>query len=208
VEPGVLSTLNQFDVWNAVPLDGSATYAEISARTGLGAAAAQRLLQHAMTRRVFAETSPGSGRVAHTAASALAARDALLRAWMGHNLEEVAVAAPRLPDALRRWAGVPEPEDPARCAARVALFPDLPDGATAWDFFAADDDEGRKAKGWRIARFGDAMHCIAESPGFNVDSVCDMIDWEGMGEATVVDVSPLPQPREPLFRSPAGAPQS
>jgi transcription initiation factor IIE alpha subunit len=71
--------LNHFDVFKAVPLDGSATYEEIAIRTGIPVDIARRYLRYAFTLRIFEERD---GRVHHTAASAEGATSKYLKSWV------------------------------------------------------------------------------------------------------------------------------
>ena len=71
-DAAALNILNHFDFWSAVPVDGSASYAEIAQRTRLPQDVVYRVVQHATTLRLFAETEPGkpSSRIQHTSRSA------------------------------------------------------------------------------------------------------------------------------------------
>jgi hypothetical protein len=71
--------LNHFDVFKAVRLDSSATYEEISARTGIPLDVARRYLRYAFTLRIFEEKD---GRVFHTAASAEGVTGQYFKSWV------------------------------------------------------------------------------------------------------------------------------
>ncbi|KAL1840070.1 hypothetical protein VTK73DRAFT_3857 [Phialemonium thermophilum] len=56
----ILSVLDRFDFWSAVPLSGSASYADVAARTQLPETLVRRILRHAMTMRLFAQAGQSS----------------------------------------------------------------------------------------------------------------------------------------------------
>ncbi|KAK1770138.1 O-methyltransferase-domain-containing protein [Phialemonium atrogriseum] len=193
----ILDVLNQFDFWSAVPLSGSVTQAEVAARTGLPEDLVRRFLRHAATMRLFALVpagdGDGSGRVAHTAASAFVARSPAHRGWIAHHLEESRVACTRLPDALRRFsvgrAGAAQ--ELGETAFALAFGGGEGDGAgtgvTFWDFIR-EDGEGER-KGFRTGRFAQAMQAGRGSSGVDFGGLLrGGFDWEGLGEGTVVDV--------------------
>ncbi|RKK23548.1 hypothetical protein BFJ67_g17116 [Fusarium oxysporum f. sp. cepae] len=53
-DASVTNILNQFNFWNAVPIGGSATYAEITARVHLPESIVRRVLKYAISIRIFA----------------------------------------------------------------------------------------------------------------------------------------------------------
>ncbi len=179
----VLDVMNQFNFWDAVPLNGSATYAEISSKTGLTESMVRRILRHAMTLHIFTETEPGSGVVIHTSNSIFPVENPKIRSWLGHNLEEIAAACPLLPDVLRKYGETPEAGE----SATMQLFrPNSPKDMNVFDFFAIDG-EGTK-RGWRMRRFGDAMGLMSSQRGAESTPLLAAFDWDALGEATVVDV--------------------
>lgn len=179
----VLDVMNQFNFWDAVPLNGSATYAEISSKTGLTENMVRRILRHAMTLHIFSETEHGSGEVIHTPNSIFPVENPKIRSWIGHNLEDVAPACPLLPDVLRKYGETPEAgESPS-----MQFFkPNSPKNMNLFDFFAIDG-EGTK-KGWRMRRFGDAMGWISSQGSGKSAPLIAAFDWDSLGEATIVDV--------------------
>lgn len=179
----VLNLLNEFNFWDAVPLDGSATCAEIAAKVDLPESMTRRILRHAMTQHIFDEKVPGSGRVKHTVNSAFAVRHPLVRAWLGHNLEEVAASEPLLPQVLRT---VGEPEEAADSPLMQMLDPTAPKHRNFFDFAAMDGEGDRK--GWRMARFAACMAHMSASGGASFEPLMAAYDWDALGEATVVDI--------------------
>ncbi len=174
--------MDQFNIFDAVPLTGDVSYADIAEKVGLSEQLVRRVLRYAMTLQIFAETAPGSGRIVHTATSAEAAKSPLLRAWIGHQVEEVASCAVKGVEAIRRF---PDSTDPTQAAIMMALAPDKV-GTMSFFNWAAQEGEGEK-RGWRVRRFAQAMACMS-TRGFG-SHINDGFDWDSLGEATVVDVS-------------------
>lgn len=136
-----------------------------------------------MTKRIFAETPIGDG-VVHTVSSAAPVKRPKIRALMGHNLEEVAPAVLRLPDALRKWGDSGEPN---KTAGMLYHCPDDPELRNVFDWFSKDGESGKK--GWRHARFGEAMASVMDEPAFNFKThLHRMLDWNNFGEGPLVDV--------------------
>lgn len=187
----VVDVLNQFDFFSAVPIDGSATYASISAFTKLPESVVRRILRHAFTLHLFAETSPGSGQVVHTAATAYMVKQPLMCSWVGMNCEEVSKGCVTVPEALRAYSlGKGQiTQKPGECPTGRAFWnkegqhPEK----TVFDWFEEDGEEA--AKGWRERRFGKAMHALAGTTTVTPEQILRGMDWSGLGEATVVDVS-------------------
>lgn len=69
-----LQAINEYNISQCVPLNGTATYAEISQKSGLELDKCRRIIRYVMTNHVFYEPMPEH--VAHTALSALAASKA------------------------------------------------------------------------------------------------------------------------------------
>lgn len=86
---GVLSALNYFNFWDAVPVEGTISYSDLGQKVGLSESRTSRLLKHAYTMMIFYE--PQKGFVAHTATSAVLVKNVDLRAWIGHNSDELLV---------------------------------------------------------------------------------------------------------------------
>ncbi|EWZ80437.1 hypothetical protein FOWG_15530 [Fusarium oxysporum f. sp. lycopersici MN25] len=87
-DASVTNILNQFNFWNAVPIGGSATYAEITARVHLPESIVRRVLKYAISIRIFAGANDKPDSVCHTSLSALPARNRLYQNWLRHLLEE------------------------------------------------------------------------------------------------------------------------
>lgn len=104
-----LNILNQFDFWNAVPVEGEASLAEIAEHVYLPVEAISRVLDHAFTMRFFMKPSPNATSVRYTSRSAALAKDAGLVALVQTVLDETGPPMLVLPEALRRYSqGKPE----------------------------------------------------------------------------------------------------
>lgn len=81
-----LQFIYAYDMVNTFPINGEATYEQISEKCGLNVIDTRRILGYAMTNHIFKEVRPGV--VAHTAASKLLASDPLLTDYVGIVTEE------------------------------------------------------------------------------------------------------------------------
>lgn len=104
----ISKVLADYEVYSAVPLKGSASFAEISAKVGLNESLTTRLLRYATTMRVFQESTPG--RISHTAQSAFRVRypDTVRveRYFQGTDFK-MALA---LPEAIKRYPEIGGPD--------------------------------------------------------------------------------------------------
>ncbi|KAL4891044.1 S-adenosyl-L-methionine-dependent methyltransferase [Aspergillus ambiguus] len=180
---------NNFKFWEAVPLNASASYAEIAERTNLPEQIVRRFLKMGFTLFVFAEEAPGSDRVVHTAASAHMVRSPFVRSFVAHCLEDVRPAATVGVEALRKWfMGREEaPEDVETCAWPLATDDGRQRGVHIWPFFDNFERHGQP-KGFRAGRFAEAMQGLGETSGVMTETVLRKFDWGSLGEATVVDM--------------------
>lgn len=194
-----LNVLNHFDFWAAVPLNGSASYAEIAERTNLPLDVAYRVLQHAFTLRFFAETtapsssSPSSARVEHSSRSAALATKPGLKSLV-HSVLDIS-SAPLLVmnDALERYsAGRPALTDRMDETSFALLHQGGQFGgrhANSWDFLENDGEGARR--GWRQKHFVQFMNFIKDI--FRLEGiVLKAMDWKAAGKVKVVDVSETP----------------
>ena len=177
-----LNTLNHFKVWNAVPLDGSATYGEIAERISLPEEVTKRLLQHAFNQRLFTETASG---VAHTSRSAALAKQAGLSSLVSSVLDISSTPLLVLNHALEKYTkGKPalsqEMNETSFALVHGGKF------RNSWDYLEFDG-EGEK-QGWRQKEFVQFMAFV--NGIFRLESIIlDCYKWEDAGKATVVDVS-------------------
>ncbi|KAI2820472.1 hypothetical protein CBS115989_3602 [Aspergillus niger] len=180
---------NNFNFWDAVPLNGSASYADIAKSTNLPEQIVRRILRLAFTIFVFAEEAPGSDRVVHTAASALIVRNPFVKSYLEHNMEDVRPAATVGVDALKKWfVGESEPpEDVAACPIALATYDGHQSGGDLWQLLENSERPGQP-KGFRAKRFAEAMQGLRMTSGVMTECVLKQFDWSSLNEATVVDL--------------------
>ena len=82
-----LHAIAHFRLAEAVPVEGTASFAEISAESALDEREVRRIMRYAMMEGIFEEG--GDGRVRHTAASRLLAEDCALQDWLDVTFKEV-----------------------------------------------------------------------------------------------------------------------
>jgi hypothetical protein len=190
-DAAALNILNYFDFWAAVPLEGSASYSDIAEHTSLPLDVVYRVLQHATTLRIFAETEPGkpSSRIQHTSRSAALARCSGLKALVATILDDAGAPMMVMNEALQRYSRGKPALTQDMSQSSFALFHS---GGTfgkhgnSWDLLE-NDGEGEN-QGWRQRNFVEFMHYIKEI--FHLEGVVlDSHDWKAVGKATVVDVS-------------------
>jgi hypothetical protein len=75
-----------FSLAKAIPLNGTATYAEIEIASGIKESICRRLIRYAILNHIFCEPSPGI--VAHTAVSRMMVENQDVQDWIGHNVDE------------------------------------------------------------------------------------------------------------------------
>ncbi len=131
----------------------------------------------------------------HTAASALIARQLLYRSYyLSHQLEDVKPAAAAGVEALKKFfVGHAEPPEGVEQSAFVLAVDegrrrDVP----LWDFLENYERPGQP-KGYRAKQFAEAMQAIGATVAVGTEAALEKFDWEGLGEATVVDVSQPPR---------------
>lgn len=182
--------LNSFKFWDAVPLNGSASYAQIAESTNLPESIVRRFLRYAFTSFVFTEAPIGSGNVVHTPASAYIARSPFMQAFLAHNLEDIRPATTVGVDALKKWfvGSVEPPEELTTCAMSLATDGGVQRDTDLWTFFN-NFERDDQPKGFRAKRFAEAMQGIAQNMGNLPEAVLKLFDWESLNDATVVDVS-------------------
>ncbi|KAH8659815.1 O-methyltransferase-domain-containing protein [Xylariales sp. PMI_506] len=173
-----LDVLNHFDFWHLVPLDGSATYAELAAATQL-------------PEQFEAPGADGpSNRVAHTAASAYPAREPLARSLISHCMRDSWPAAVVGVEALDRFfvgQGSQGSEEPGHCPFNISSEDGKVRGKGYWEFASTYEKPGQP-KGYRSKIFAEAMAALSKSFPGGIETVLEKFDWESLGEATVLDV--------------------
>lgn len=192
-----IGALNEWKVFDAVPLRGSITYAELAKKVNIPEARLRRVLRHAISDHVF--WAPTRDSVSHTSASAEVVRDPLLFAWLGHNFDEITPGTEKILKAMEKYG---ESEKPEHAGTMIAY------GKEEVPFFEWIDIDGTgeppkevsegkvvnddRTKGWRARRFGNAMKCMMQSGTHASSHATAGFDWGNLGKAIVVDVSTCP----------------
>ncbi|QKD62578.2 O-methyltransferase-domain-containing protein [Fusarium oxysporum Fo47] len=137
-DASVTNILNQFNFWNAVPIGGSATYAEITARVHLPESIVRLVLKYAISIRIFAGANDKPDSVCHTSLSALPARNRLYQNWLRHLLEEAGPGSLHVAESLRKFSnGKQEPSKPK--GWRSARFAECMQVAASASVIKTDD---------------------------------------------------------------------
>ncbi|KAF2795188.1 sterigmatocystin 8-O-methyltransferase [Melanomma pulvis-pyrius CBS 109.77] len=189
-DAAALNILNHFDFWAAVPLDGSASYPEIAKHVNLPLEVVQRVIQHAVTLRLFVETEPGrlASRIQHTCRSAALARSKGLQALVATTLDDSGAPMMVMHEALARFSAGKSTLTQDMNESSFALFHKGGTFGThgnTWDRTENDGDGDKK--GWRSANYVEFMRYVKEL--FQLEAVVlEAADWSSVGKATVVDV--------------------
>ena len=181
-----LTALAHFDVFAAVPLDGEISYSDLAAKVGVSTNHIRRIIRQAMTNNIFTESRPGY--VIHTATSAVPVKHPNIKAWIGHNGDDVASASVKVVEAMEKWGDSPEP---AESGFGLAFGLTTEKGRDSVFDFIGQDGEGEN-KGWRMKRVGAAMESMKGTGAHDVGHIHAGFDWDSLGKATVVDVSLSP----------------
>ncbi|TGO46651.1 hypothetical protein BOTNAR_0574g00050 [Botryotinia narcissicola] len=160
-----------FNILPAIPLDGGATYAEISAKVGLSERKVKTVVRKAMLNRMLREDVPDH--VVHTASSALLLRNHNMMNYYGFFVEHMFPASAKLAEALEKYKDSTAAQDTAFGLAfntKDGLFKYLEQSPEL------------------MARFVGAMEGVNKDPSQSQKHVITGYPWTELGEATVVDV--------------------
>lgn len=180
----VLGILNHFDFWSAVPLDGTATYASIAKKVDLPEEIVQRVVEHAKTLRIFADSATEAGKIQHSSRSAALAKQAGLRALVSTILDDAGPPMTVMPHALDKFNRGQEtlPQDMTKTAFNLFHGGKY---ANSWEYIE-NDGEGER-KGWRSRNFTTFMNYLKEI--FRLDGIVEgAYDWKAAGKVKVVDL--------------------
>ncbi|CCD54232.1 hypothetical protein ACHAPC_000993 [Botrytis cinerea] len=164
-----LQFIYAYDMVNTFPINGEATYEQISEKCGLNVIDTRRILGYAMMNHIFKEVRPGV--VAHTAASKLLASDPLLTDYVGIVTEERFQAAAHTVEAVQKFGYAKEPNQTGYSIGHrtnKGLYEEL----------SAYPSRGK--------RFANAM-CAFTSRN-DLSLLCERYDWRSLESATMVDV--------------------
>lgn len=171
-----LSWLCEYRIFHLVPLDAAAiSYADLAAATGAPEQRLKSILRMAMTSALFREQPCGT-RVAHSAASALLARDSGVYAYAAYMCARSAPTAMQMAAAHRRWGAAST--RPNETAYNAAFGTELP----FFDHVARDER--------RVAEFAAYMRNVRSSEGVDLKHLVAGFAWEDIPDGgVVVDVS-------------------
>lgn len=164
-----LQFIYAYDMANTFPIDGEATFEQISEKCGLNLIDTRRVLGYAMTNHIFKEVRPGV--VAHTAASKLLATDPMLTDYVGIVVEERFQAAAHTVEAVQKFGCAKEPNQTGYSIGH----------RTTKGFY-----EDLEAHPSRSKRFANAMSAFTSRT--EVSYLFESYDWRGLESATIVDV--------------------
>lgn len=164
-----LHAVYHFKIAQAVPLEGSISFASLSSAVGIDEMNLARIIRLLITERIFTELAPGF--VAHSAASRLLATDSGMQATVGHMLEGASSSSARMVEALEKFKGSQEPP------------------ASAWTLNFGAPFFGYMSQHPQILdRFAACMGAWSGNVDF-VAHMVDSFDWSALGDGLVVDVS-------------------
>ena len=158
-----------------VPLDGSASYEEISKASGLAAPMVYRFIRMGMTNNMFDEDS--SGRVVHTAITRLLVTDPDFADAIGMQIEELAPSGSRFIEAMEKFGQ--DAQEPNQNA--FALLNDTDKGT--YGFFGQHPERAR--------RFGAAMRFYTHGSSWGLRHILNAFDFSSLDYpgALIVDVA-------------------
>lgn len=172
IDNAVQQCIYHFNFLKAIPLEGGATYKELSKKVGLSEPQVKAIVRQSAMNRVLREEGPDY--VIHTASSALLLRNRAMMDWYGHCVEELFPASAKIAEALEKYQGSTAPQDSAFCLAFNTKEP-------IYKFLEQHPD--------RQARFFGAMEGVGKDPGHSLEHVVNGYPWAELGEASVVDAS-------------------
>ncbi|KAE8404382.1 S-adenosyl-L-methionine-dependent methyltransferase [Aspergillus pseudonomiae] len=155
---------------HAVPINGTATYAEIAEKVGLDRTLVERAIGALMGRRIFCQPSPGV--VAHTRLSHMMATDENFNSFVGICFDNALVWSAHITDALLKWGCS---EEPTETGFNIACGTEL----NFWEHMRADkglQERFSKGRAYLSANFSKVAGSAGE------------FDWGGIGEAVVVEI--------------------
>ncbi|KAI0171950.1 O-methyltransferase-domain-containing protein [Hypoxylon sp. FL1284] len=170
-----LRVVYRYKLANAVPLDGTASYAEIAAASGLKEDLCRRFMRLAMGNHIFTE-DPETQRVRHTASSRLLATDAGFADAVGLEIDDLGPASSKVVDVWEKHQQ--DMAEPSQSA-----FSMYNETNKTFFAFAATQPE-------RVRRFGAAMHYFTSSGTWDLRHMLSAFDWASIDQpgAQVVDI--------------------
>lgn len=185
--------ITYFEIPDAIPLDGDASYEEIAKAVRLPEEVIRRVLEHAVTLRIFAKVDPGSmkSRIKHTSKSAVLKKSRGLQAVVNTNLGNSGAPMCTLTRALEKYSR--GEEKLAKNLNKTAFSLVYSGGklgtySDMWDFIEKDGEGETRGVGWRQKEMVESMKSIKDSLNLG-ELIKQLTDWKGAGKAKIVDVS-------------------
>ncbi|CAO1603738.1 hypothetical protein XANCAGTX0491_007317 [Xanthoria calcicola] len=169
IDNAVQQCIYHFKFLQAIPLEGGATYKEVSTQVGLSEAKVRAIVRQSAMNRVLRQDGPNH--VIHTASSGLLLRDRAMMDWYGHCVEEMFPASAKITETLKKYPGSTAPQDSAFSLAFNTKAP-------IYKFLEQFPD--------RQARFFGAMEGVGKDPGHRLEHVVHGYPWAELDKATVV----------------------
>jgi len=173
IEQLILRIIWQYKLASAVPIDGSATYEEISNASGLSSSLVLRTIRAAVPLKIFDESEPGQ--VRHTAISRLLAANEGYYNAVGLQIQDIGPASLKLLEAWETFGGdAGEPDQSAFS---------LHNGGRSLFAVLAQEPE-------RAHRFDSAMKYCVEDKDFDFFDIVNAFDWSTLDQpgSRLIDV--------------------
>ena len=163
----------EFRLAQAVPIEGSTSYQEISSKCGLPESKVRRYMRHAMSNHIFAQVTPDT--VRHTEISRLMVTDQGFFDAIGLEASDLGPTANKTIEALERFG---ESGEPNQCAFSLAKDP----SKSIFEFLGDHPEHAR--------RFGSGMHFFTKGQSWDLRHLVAGFDWASVDNpgAKVVDV--------------------
>ncbi|KAI1735296.1 S-adenosyl-L-methionine-dependent methyltransferase [Xylaria scruposa] len=157
----VFNTIYRYELAQHVPKDGSISYADLADRCGLAELDLKRVIQAAVSLRMFEEQPDGS--VSHNAISAVLSTP-LVHDAVGFSTEEYVPAAMKMTEALKRFPG-------STIAGESAIA--ISNGSVGdSDIFSLISHDSA-----RVQRFTNAMSWVTTVPETSSVHFVDNVPW-------------------------------
>ncbi|KAI1178436.1 O-methyltransferase-domain-containing protein [Nemania sp. FL0916] len=170
-----LRVVYHYKLANAVPLNGSASYAEIAAASGLKEDLCRRFIRLAMGNRVFTE-DPETKLVKHTASSRRLVTDPGFYDAVGLEIDDLGPASSKLIDVWEK--NNQDATEPDKTAFSMFNETEQP----IFAFLTSHPERGR--------RFGGAMRYFTKGESWDLRHMLASFDWASLDQPgkVVVDI--------------------
>ncbi|UNI16454.1 hypothetical protein JDV02_002886 [Purpureocillium takamizusanense] len=189
-DSATLNILNYFNFWDAVPLDGDASFAEIAKAVRLPQEAVEAILPYAFCNRIFEPVTIGdpNSRIRHTSRSAAMIKDPTLRIIVNLTIDGLGGPLSILNRALEKnFLGKDKLTNEISETPFGMLYKGGPLGQFKDYYDWLDRDGEGERKGWRQRDMVESLRLAKEKMGAE-SALLEALDWAGAGKATVVDL--------------------